>query len=57
VIEPRSTPRIPAERLEEFDERAGIREFDGGMDRPAAEVAALNDLGLGFGETPDEESP
>ena len=44
-----SIPRIPDDRLEEFDERAAIREFDGGLDRAAAEFAALVDMGLAFG--------
>ena len=30
--------------LEEFDERAGVYEFDGGLDRPHAEALALAEL-------------
>lgn len=35
-----------AEAKELFDERAAIREFDGGMDRPAAEQSAALDVEL-----------
>jgi hypothetical protein len=34
---------LPAELREEFEERAAIREFDGGMDRAAAEDAAMRE--------------
>lgn len=50
---PRSTRRqlqlvelAPPDRREELEERAAIREFDGGLPRPEAELAALRDLGL-----------
>lgn len=37
---------VPKERLEEFEERAAIREYDGGLPRGEAERAALRDLGI-----------
>lgn len=36
----------PPDRREELEERAAIREFDGGLPRTEAERAALRDLGL-----------
>jgi hypothetical protein len=46
----RSTPSallrlVPPGRQEEFEERAAIREADGGMSRAQAERGALRDLG------------
>jgi len=37
---------VPAGRIEEAEERAAIREFDGGASRGQAEHGALNDLGI-----------
>lgn len=37
---------VPPHRLEEAEERAAIREFDGGQARADAERAAVADLGL-----------
>lgn len=37
---------VPPERREEAEERAAIREYDGGMSRSRAERAAVADLGL-----------
>jgi hypothetical protein len=37
---------VPPERREEVEERAAIREYDGGMSRAHAERAALADLGF-----------
>jgi hypothetical protein len=36
--------RMPAEFLEAWEERAAIREYDGGFSRPHAEALALLDL-------------
>jgi hypothetical protein len=35
---------VPRERLEEVEERAAIREFEGGQSRVQAERGALDDL-------------
>jgi hypothetical protein len=37
---------VPRERVDEAEERAAIREFDGGQCRTTAESGALADLGL-----------
>lgn len=37
---------VPPHRLEEAEERAAIREFDGGLTRAEAERAAVGDLGM-----------
>ncbi len=37
---------VPPHRLEEAEERAASREFDGGLPRADAERAAVTDLGL-----------
>ena len=36
--------RLPEELIEAWQERAGIREYDGGFSRPHAEALALLDL-------------
>lgn len=40
----RTTKRTLADVLEHFNERAAIREYDGGMSRAEAERAALDDV-------------
>jgi hypothetical protein len=42
---------LPPGDRERFEERAGVREFEGGMPRPEAERAALADV-LGAGPGP-----
>lgn len=41
---------VPLDRFEEFEERAAIREFDGGQSREDAERGAARDLGLVRGD-------
>jgi hypothetical protein len=40
---------LPPEWREEYEERAAIMEFDGGMSRPEAEAAALRDVARRIG--------
>ena len=40
--------------VEEWQERAAIREFDGGMDRQIAEKYAAKDIEKMYGFVPDE---
>jgi len=41
---------VPIQQHEDVEERAAIREFEGGQPRDEAERAALYDLGFGGGE-------
>ena len=43
LCRPGATDQVQA-LLEQFDERAGVYEFDGGLDRPHAEALALAEL-------------
>lgn len=51
---PKPATSCKLDMVEEWQERAAIREFDGGMDRQIAEKYAAKDIEKMYGFVPDE---